>query len=81
MGVTSPSGLELQASESNHVLRILMHMVCLSSRCAQTVHAMDMEIAPLDRAKINVVNVVSVLGDNPVVLGAMDASNEQFFKI
>ena len=36
---------------------------------------------PLDRAKINVANVVPVLGDNPVVLGAMDASNEQFFKI
>ena len=35
---------------------------------------------PLDRAKINVANVVPVLGDNPVVLGAMDASNEQFFK-
>ena len=76
--VTSPSGLELQASESNHVLRILMHrpMVCLCSRCSQTVHAMDMEInMPLDRAKINVANVVPVLGDNPVVLGAMDASN------
>ena len=79
--VTSPSGLELQASESNHVLRILMHMVRLCSRCSQTVHAMDMEIMPLDRAKINVANVVPALGDNPVVLGAMDASNGQFFKI
>ena len=78
MGVTSPSGLELQASESNHVL---MHMVRLCSRCSQSVHAMDMEVMPLDRAKINVANVVPVLGDNPVVLGAMDASNEQFFKI
>ena len=56
------SGLELQASESIHVLRILMHMVCLCSRCSQTVHAMDMEILPLDRAKINVANVVPVLG-------------------
>ena len=64
------SGLELQASESNHVLRILMHMVCLCSRCSETVHAMDMEITPLDRAKINVANVVPVLSDNPVVLGA-----------
>ena len=36
---------------------------------------------PLDRAKINVANVVPVLGDNPVVFGAMDASNEQFLKI
>ena len=58
-----------------------MHMVRLCSCCSQTVHAMDMEIMPLDRAKINVSNVVPVLGDNPVVLGAMDASNEQFFKI
>ena len=58
-----------------------MHMVCLYSRCSQTVHAMDMEIMSLDRAKINVANVIPVLGDNPVVLGAMDASNEQFFKI
>ena len=58
-----------------------MHMVHLCSRFSQTVHAMDMEIMPLDRAKINVANVVPVLGDNPVVLGAMDASNEQFFKI
>ena len=57
-----------------------MHMVRLCSRCSQTVHAMDMEIMPLDRAKINVANVVPVLGDT-VVLGAMDASNEQFFKI
>ena len=72
MGVTSPSGLELQASESNHVLSAVV------AQCSQTVHAMDM---PLDRAKINVANVVPVLGDNPVVLGAMDASNEQFFKI
>ena len=48
-----------------------MHMVHLCSRCSQTVHAMDMEIMPLDRAKINVANVVPVLGDNPVVLGAM----------
>ena len=67
------SGLELQASESNHILRILMHMVRLCSHCSQTIHAMDMEIMPLDRAKINVANVVPVLGDNPVVLGAMDA--------
>ena len=58
-----------------------MHMVHLCSRCSQAVHAMDMEIMPLDRAKINVANVVPVLGDNPVVLGVMDASNEQFFKI
>ena len=58
-----------------------MHMVCLCSRCSQTVHAMDMHIMPLDRAKINVANVVPVLGDHPVVLGAMDASNEHFFKI
>ena len=58
-----------------------MRMVHLCSRCSQTVHAMDMEIMPVDRAKINVANVVPVLGDNPVVLGAMDASNEQFFKI
>ena len=58
-----------------------MHMVCLCSRCSQTVHAMDAEIMPLDRAKFNVTNVVPVLGDNPVVLGTMDASNEQFFKI
>ena len=48
-------------------------MVHLCSRCSQTVHAMDIEIMPLDRAKINVANVVLVLGDNPVVLGAMDA--------
>ena len=53
----------------------------LCSRCSQTVHAVDMEIMPLDRAKINVANVVPVLGDNPVVPGAMDASNEQCFKI
>ena len=33
--VTSPSGLELQASESNHDL---MRMVCLYSCCWQTVH-------------------------------------------
>ena len=65
-------GATVEASESNHVLRILMHMVCLCSRCSQTVHAMDMEIMPLDRAKINVANV---LDDNPVVLGVMDASN------
>ena len=58
-----------------------MHMVHLCSRCSQTVHAVDMEIMPLDRAKINVANVVPVLGDNPVVPGAMDASNEQCFKI
>ena len=57
-----------------------MHTVCLCSRCSQTVNAMDMEIMPLDRAKINVANVVSVLGDNPVVLGAMDASNELIFQ-
>ena len=42
---------------------------------------MDMEIMPLDRAKINVANVVPVLGDNPVVLGAMDASNEKLLTI
>ena len=38
-----------------------MHMVHLCSRCSQTIHAMDMEIMPLDRAKINVANVVPVL--------------------
>ena len=56
----APSGLELQTSESNHVLRILMHMVCLYSCCLQTVHAMGIEIMPLDRANINVVNVVPI---------------------
>ena len=54
-----------------------MHMVRLCSRCSHNVHAIDMEIMPLYRAKINVANVVPVLGDNPVVLGAMDASNAQ----
>ena len=49
--------------------------MCLCSRCSQTFGG---SCAP-DRAKINVANVVPVLGDNPVVLGAIDASNEQFF--
>ena len=53
-------------------------MVCLCSRCAQTVHALDMEIenAQLDRAKFNVVKVVSVLGHNLVVLGAITFSRQ-----
>ena len=53
-----------------------MHMVCLHVPSLLTMH---MEIMPLDRAKINFANVVPVLGDSPGVLGAMDASNEQFF--
>ena len=45
--------------------------MCLCIHCAQTVHAMDMEIVPLDKAKISVVKVASVLGDNHVVPGAI----------
>ena len=40
---------------------------------------MDMEITPLDRAKINLTKGVPVLGDTPIVLRALDISKWTIF--
>ena len=40
---------------------------------------MDMGITPLDRVKINLTKGVPVLGDTPIVLGAVDTSKWTIF--
>ena len=52
--VTTPSDLELWAPEVNHISWIWFVWVNLCWHISQTLQAMDMRLAPLDTAKIEV---------------------------